>query len=307
VRDFMKIIFMGTPRFALPVLEYLIKGEDELQAVFTQPDKPLGRKAVMTPPPVKEVARRNGISVYQPLSLKDGEAERIIKSYQPDLIVVAAYGRILPLSLLNAPKFGAVNVHASLLPKLRGAAPIQWSIINGDKTTGITTMQMDAGLDTGDILVQSSLGIGENETSAELHDRLSVLGASVLKETLERLKAGTLTPIKQDDASHTYASMLSKSDSPIDWTKSATEIHNRVRGLNPWPCACTVIDDRTVKIHKTALFGIASDKKPGTIFVKGNSLLAVCGDNYALELIEIQPEGGKKMTAAQWVCGHNIK
>lgn len=303
----MKIIFMGTPQFALPSLELLIKEEDELQAVFTQTDKPLGRRAVMTPPPVKAFAEKNGIPVYQPLSLKNGETEEIIKSFQSDLIVVIAYGKILPLSVLSAPKFGAVNVHASLLPKLRGAAPIQWSIINGDKNTGITTMQMDEGLDTGDILIQSALEIGENETYGELHDRLSVLGASVLKETLERLKAGTLTPIKQDDASHTYAPMLSKKDSPIDWTKSATQIHNKVRGLNPWPCANAILGGKTVKIHKTALTGLTCDSKPGTVFVKDNSLLAVCGDNYALSLIEIQPEGGKRMSAIQWICGHNIK
>ena len=216
----MKIVFMGTPEFALPTLLYLIENED-VKAVFTQPDKPKGRKAVLTAPPVKEMALLHNIPVYQPHTLKDGEAQKIIEGYSPDLLVVIAYGKILPQSILNIPSHGAINIHASLLPKLRGAAPIQWSIINGDKKTGITTMQMDAGLDTGDILVQDECIIGENETSGELHNTLAELGAVTLKKTLEKIKNKTIERIKQDDTKHTLAPILSKSCSPIDFTQSA--------------------------------------------------------------------------------------
>lgn len=300
----MKIIFMGTPEFAVPALKYLAASE-AVRAVFTQPDKPRGRKALLFSSAVKEAALGFGIPVYQPATLKDGEALQIIKTYEPDLIVVAAYGKILPLSILNAPKFGAINIHASLLPKLRGAAPIQRSVINGEKTTGITTMQMDAGVDTGDILLQSALEIGENETYGELSDRLSVLGASVLGETLKLLKEGKLKPIKQDGGAHTCAPPLSKSDSPIDWTKSAKEIHDKVRGQNPWPSACTVLGGKTVKIHKTALCGTSS-QRAGAVSVTGGSLVVSCGDGNAVEIIEIQPEGKRAMTAAEYLRGYKI-
>lgn len=295
---------MGTPDFALPSLAYLVERE-EVQAVFTQSDKPKGRKAVMTPTPVKEAALKFGIPVYQPKTFKDGEALDIIKSYAPDLIVVIAYGKILPLTVLSAPKLGAINVHASLLPKLRGAAPIQWSIINGDKKTGITTMQMDEGIDTGDILVQRTLEIGQEETYGALHDRLSVLGAEVLGKTLELLKAGTLKAIKQDDSAYSYAPILSKKDCPIDWTKSAKEIHDKVRGLNPKPSASTVLGGKTVKIHKTAFYGDCL-KPSGTIYETGGLLVAACGDKRALELVEVQPEGSRTMTGADYLRGHKI-
>lgn len=295
---------MGTPNFALPALKYLVDSED-VRAVFTQPDKPRGRKARLEPSPVKETALGFGIPFYQPVTLKDGEALKIIKSYEPDLIVVVAYGKILPLSILSAPKFGAINIHASLLPKLRGAAPIQWSIINGEKTTGVTTMQMDTGVDTGDILLQSALEIGENETYGELSDRLSALGASVLGETLKLLKEGTLKPIRQNDGAHTCAPPLSKDNSPVDWTKSAKEIHDKVRGQNPWPSACTVLGEKNVKIHRTAIYG-ASLEKAGTVSVIGGSLVVSCGDGNALEIIEIQPEGKRAMTAAEYLRGYKI-
>lgn len=300
----MRIIFMGTPEFAVPTLRYLIQNEDVI-AVFTQPDKPKGRKAVLTAPPVKETALLYDIPVYQPHTLKDGEAEKIIKSYNPDLLIVIAYGKILPQSILNIPKKGAINIHASLLPKLRGAAPIQWSIINGDEVTGITTMQMDAGLDTGDILVQDECIIEENETSGELHNRLAELGAITLSKTIEKIKDGTLERIKQDDTCHTLAPILSKSCSPIDFTQSAKQVHDRVRGLNPWPSACAALCGKTVKIHRTRITG-KTEKSPGTVYKDGCSVFVACGDGRAVEILEIQPEGSRKMTGAQFICGHNI-
>lgn len=300
----MKVVFMGTPEFALPTLRYLIQNED-VKAVFTQPDKPKGRKAVLTAPPVKEIALLHNIPVYQPHTLKDGEAQKIIEGYSPDLLVVIAYGKILPQSILSIPPLGAINIHASLLPKLRGAAPIQWSIINGDKKTGITTMQMDAGLDTGDILVQEECIIGENETSGELHNTLAELSAVTLMKTLEKIKNKTIERTKQDDTKHTLAPILSKSCSPIDFTQSAKQVHDRVRGLNPWPSACAVLCGKTVKIHKTAVAG-ETVKSPGTVYKDGCRIFVACGDGNAVELLEIQPEGSRKMTGAQFICGHNI-
>jgi methionyl-tRNA formyltransferase len=300
----MKIVFMGTPEFALPTLLYLIENED-VKAVFTQPDKPKGRKAVLTAPPVKEMALLHNIPVYQPHTLKDGEAQKIIEGYSPDLLVVIAYGKILPQSILNIPSHGAINIHASLLPKLRGAAPIQWSIINGDKKTGITTMQMDAGLDTGDILVQDECIIGENETSGELHNTLAELSAVTLKKTLEKIKNKTIERIKQDDTKHTLAPILSKSCSPIDFTQSAKQVHDKVRGLNPWPSACAVLCGKTVKIHKTTVAG-ETMKSPGTVYKDGCRIYVACGDGNAVEILEIHPEGSRKMTGAEFICGHNI-
>lgn len=300
----MKVIFMGTPEFALPTLEYLIQNED-VKAVFTQPDKPKGRKAVLTAPPVKEMALMHSIPVYQPNTLKDDRAEEIIKSYNPDLLVVIAYGKILPQSILEIPPFGAINIHASLLPKLRGAAPIQWSIINGDKVTGITTMQMDKGLDTGDILVQDECEIKEDETSGELHNRLAKLGAITLMKTLEKIKKGTIEKVKQDDTKHTIAPILSKSCSPIDWAEPSNKVHDKVRGLNPWPSACTVLCGKNVKLHKTAIAG-ETDKKAGSVYKDGCRIYAACGDGRAVEILEIQPEGSRRMTGAEFICGHNI-
>ena len=229
----MKIIYMGTPDFAVPALNALINSEHEVVAVFTQPDKPKGRKMVLTPPEVKVCATENNIPVYQPDTFKDGKALEIINGYNPDVIVVAAYGKLLPKSVLDAPKYGCVNIHGSLLPKYRGAAPIQQSVLNGDKITGITTMLMDVGLDTGDILLTEETKIGENETSGELFDRLAQLGGDLILKTLSGLEQGQINPKKQDEALATHTSKIDKSYCPIDFSKSAQQVHNLVRGLNP--------------------------------------------------------------------------
>ncbi|MDE5993716.1 MAG: methionyl-tRNA formyltransferase, partial [Oscillospiraceae bacterium] len=250
----MNIIFMGTPDFAVPCLKALIDSGENVTAVFTQPDKPKGRGYKLTPPPVKEVALTHNIPVYQPLSLKKGEdaetAMKTITELAPDLIIVVAYGKILPKAILDAPKY-CINVHASLLPKYRGAGPIQWSVLNGEKVTGVTTMLMAEGIDTGDMLLSKSTEIGENETASELHDRLSELGAEVLLETVKAVKSDSLTPVPQEDSQSTHAPMLTKDMCPIDFSKSAQEVHNQIRGLSAFPCATTVLDGKRLKVYRS--------------------------------------------------------
>ncbi len=301
----MRILFMGTPAFAVPCLLALIDGEDEVAAVFTQPDKPVGRKGILTAPPVKELALQHGVFVCQPAKLKDSTVWDTIRSLKPDLIVVTAYGKILPKEILSIPQYGAICIHASLLPKLRGAAPIQWSIINGDATTGITAMQINEGVDTGDILLSKTLKIHDDETAGELAKRMSYLGAEVLKETLMQLKSNRLSRIKQDDNASSYAPMLSKELSPIDWTESARSIHNRVRGLNPWPSATMILNGGTVKVHKTAVGDMVSGN-PGDVIAEKASIIVVCGDGCGLKLLELQPENKKSMTAAEYLRGHAL-
>ncbi len=301
----MQILFMGTPAFAVPSLNALLKSGDTVVAVFTQPDKPVGRKAVLTPPPVKEQAKRYGIPVYQPETLRDGAALAKIISHQPDLIVVTAYGKILPKEILYAPRYGAINIHASLLPKLRGAAPIQRSIINGDTLTGVTAQQMNEGIDTGDILLSWKLDINENETAGELTERMSYFGGTVLSETIRQLKYGLLRRVKQNDDLATYAPMLTKAMSPIDWTKSAQEVHNLVRGLNPWPMATMQLGGKTVKVHHTFVYGTVTGD-PGQIIVGNHSITVVCGDGRGLRILELQPVNGKTMAAAEYLRGHTI-
>ncbi|MGB5114705.1 MAG: methionyl-tRNA formyltransferase, partial [Ruminococcus bromii] len=238
----MKIIYMGTPDFAVPALKALANSEHEVCAVFTQPDKPRGRKMIMTPPDVKVCAEKLNIPVYQPETFKDGKPLEIINKYNPDVIVVAAYGKILPKSVLDSAKYGCINLHGSLLPKYRGASPIQQSVLNGDRETGVTAMQMDVGLDTGDILKVVKTEIGVNETSGELFDRLSLMGGELILDTLSALEKGEITPIKQDESLATHTSKIDKSLCPIDFTKPAFEVHNKIRGLNPWPIATTEIN-----------------------------------------------------------------
>lgn len=297
----MRVIFMGTPEFAVPCLSALAE-KHSVVGVFTQPDKPKGRKQILTPPPVKERANELGIPVFQPNTLKGDEAFKTIVQLNADVIVVVAYGKILPQKILEQPRFGCINVHASLLPKYRGAAPIQWSVINGEKETGVTTMQMDAGLDTGDILQTASLTIGDDETADELHDRLSALGAKLIIETLEAVENGTATRTKQDDKLSSYVSVLSKDISPIDFTKSAQEVHNHVRGLNSWPSASAVIDGKRIKIHKTRLADGCG--KPGEI-ISLKPLTVACGKG-AVEILELQPEGKKKMAADDFLRGNKL-
>lgn len=296
---------MGTPEFAVPCLQKLIDCGHEITGVFTQPDKPQGRKMILTPPPVKALALENGLTVYQPLKMKDGTALEMLKEANPELVIVVAYGKILPKEILEFPKYGCINIHASLLPKLRGAAPIQWSVINGCEKTGVTSMQMDEGLDTGDMLITSELEIGENETAGELHDRVSALGAEVLEQTIAALQNGELKPEKQNHAEFTYAPMLSKELSPIDWNLPAREVHNKIRGLSPWPSATAVLNGKKVKIHRSVL---VSEKggATGEVAENGKRLVVACGDGECIEILSIQAEGKKAMSAADFMRGNPV-
>lgn len=308
----LRIIFMGTPDFAVSSLERLIAEGHEVVGVFTQPDKPKGRKHILTPPPVKECALLHHIPVYQPESLKHGEAIPILEQAQPDVIVVAAFGMLLKSDVLDFPKYGCINVHASLLPKYRGAAPINACILNGETETGVTTMLMNEGLDTGDILLSETVAIGENETAGELFDRLAVLGGTVLARTLEAIEAGTLTRTPQDDAQSCYAGMLSKADSPVDWTRSAQEVHNRIRGLSPWPGALTTRDGSPLKLHRSVLAPECSDEQtgcsePGALFAEQGRLFVRCGDGNYVELLEVQPHGSRAMDTKSYLLGHPVE
>lgn len=299
----MKIIYMGTPDFAVPALKALANSEHTVCAVFTQPDKPRGRKMIMTPPDVKVCAQELDIPVYQPQSMKSEEALEIINNYDPDVIIVAAYGQIIPKTVLDAPKYGCVNIHGSLLPKYRGASPIQQSVLNGDKITGVTTMLMDVGIDTGDILLTKETEIGENETSGELFDRLADLGGELILETLKALEEGTVTPVKQDESLSSHTSKIDKSLCPIDFTKSADEVHNKVRGLNPWPVATTKICGKNVKVYSTKL--CEKSGKCGHV-ISTKPLIVACGEG-SVEICEIQPEGKKRMSTEAFLAGHKIE
>lgn len=299
----MKIIYMGTPDFAVPALKALANSEHTVCAVFTQPDKPRGRKMIMTPPDVKVCAQELDIPVYQPQSMKSEEALEIINNYDPDVIIVAAYGQIIPKTVLDAPKYGCVNIHGSLLPKYRGASPIQQSVLNGDKVTGVTTMLMDVGIDTGDILLTKETEIGENETSGELFDRLADLGGELILETLKALEEGTVTPVKQDESLSSHTSKIDKSLCPIDFTKSADEVHNKVRGLNPWPVATTKICGKNVKVYSTKL--CEKSGKCGHV-ISTKPLIVACGEG-SVEICEIQPEGKKRMSTEAFLAGHKIE
>ena len=299
----MRIVYMGTPDFAVPALEKLAQSPDyTVAAVFTQPDKPKGRKMVMTPPDVKVCAEKLGIPVFQPSSMRSEEAYNSLKELNPDVIVVAAYGQILPKAVLDLPKFGCVNIHGSLLPKYRGAAPIQQSVLDGEKVTGVTTMLMDVGLDTGDILLKAETEIGENETAGELFDRLAVLGGELIIETLDKLKKGEITPQKQDESLATHTSKITKELCPIDFNKTAYEVHNKVRGLNPWPVAVTEIAGKTVKVYSSRVSDMSG--AAGTI-LSLKPFVVACGDK-SVELIEIQPQGKKRMTAQAFLAGHKL-
>lgn len=299
----MKIIFMGTPDFAVSCLEGIIDAGHEVCAVFTQPDKPRGRKMVMTPPAVKIYSLEQGLTVYQPNTLKDGKALEIIKGYAPDVIVVAAYGKILPKEIIEYPKYGCINVHGSILPKYRGAAPIQWSVINGDDETGITTMQMNEGLDTGDILLIEKTVISIDDTASSVFDRLANIGASLIVKTLNMAENGELTPVKQNDEESSYAPMLDKNISKIDFSKDALSVHNLVRGLYDWPIAHTYYKGKKIKIFKTCV----SEKcgKVGEV-LSVSPLTIACGDK-SVEILELQLEGKKRMDYKSFLLGHPIE
>lgn len=300
----MRIVFMGTPSFAVPSLKRLVEDGHTVTLTITQPDKPKGRKRELTPPPVKEYALSVGIPVYQPSSLRTEEAYERIAAEQPDVIVVAAYGKILPPSVLTLPPHGCINVHGSLLPKYRGAAPIQWAVLNGETETGITTMQMNVGLDTGDILLTSRRALNDTVTAGELYDQLAEDGAQLLSETMAALINGTLCPQKQNEAESSYAAMLSKELSPLCWEKAAKTLHDQVRGLNPWPSANCLLDGKTLKVHQSRVGGV-TDAAPGTV-VSVSPFAVACGDGYTLELIEVQYEGSKRMAAADFLRGHAV-
>lgn len=302
----MKVVYMGTPDFAVKPLEALIEANYDVVGVFTQPDKPVGRKAILTPPPVKVVALGNNIPVFQPDSLKNGVGVELLKDLNPDIVIVVAYGKILPKDFLDYPKYGCINIHGSILPEYRGAAPIQWSVLDGKELAGVTAMQMDVGLDTGDMLLTKTTKIGVDETSGELYDRLTVLGADLLIETLEKLPKGELTPVKQDDSKSSYASMLDKTMSPVDFTKSAWEVHNKIRGLDPWPVALTVLDGKNLKIFSSHISEDLAGGKPGEAVVLKKGLAIFCGDGKAVVVKDVQYEGKKRMAAADFFRGHPI-
>lgn len=297
---------MGTPDFSVPCLEALIKTE-EVVGVFTQPDKPKGRGYEMTPPPVKVCAEKHGIPVFQPASMRDGKVLEIISSLNAELIIVVAFGKILPKEVLESVKYGCINIHASLLPKLRGAAPIQWSIINGEEVTGVTSMQMDVGLDTGDMLIKKSIPITENMNAGELHDALSSLGAEVMTETIDLLKKGELNPQIQDDSLSNYAPMLSKDLCPIVFSDTAKSVHNKIRGLYPWPVAVTKLGGKVLKIHESRLSYTKTCADAGTVIDLQNGICVACGDGHTVLLTEVQLEGKKRMNYSDFLRGHKIE
>ncbi len=302
----MKLVFMGTPDYAVNTLEALISAGHNVAAVFAQPDKPVGRKHIITPPPVKVCAENHGIAVYQPNTLRDGKAEEILKEIAPDAIVVVAYGKILPKEILNIPKYGCVNGHASLLPKYRGASPIQWCIVCGETETGVTAMKMDEGMDTGDILKTAKTEIGDEETAEELFDRLSGLTAELLVNTLSDLEKGNITPKKQDEEKASYAPIIKKEMAFLDFKNmTATEIHNAVRGYYSWPCAYFFLENKRIKVIKAAVAD-NTNAKAGTVIKSTDSLVIACKDGTAIELVTVQPEGSKPMSAKQMLCGRPI-
>ena len=304
----MRIVFMGTPDFAAESLKKLIEKKYDIAAVFTQPDKPKNRGMQLAFSPVKELAIANDIPVYQPTKLRDGTAFEIIKNLNPDILVVVAYGRIIPDDILGIPKFGAINVHGSLLPKYRGSAPIQWAVLNGDKVTGVTTMYLASEMDTGDIIYTAETEIGEFETSGELFDRLMVMGAELLDKTLQDIEAGIAprTPQNHDEAS--YVSMLDKSISPIDWSKTPREIIKWIYGLQPWPVATMQLNDGTFKVFAAEYTDNTTNKENGSIVsADKNGVEVACGDGKTVLITEIQAPGKKRMKAADYLLGHPIK
>ncbi len=301
----LKTIFMGTPDFAVPCLEVL-QAKTEVLAVITQPDRPKGRGHNLQASPVKQKALEYNLPVLQPEKIKTEEFTAELERLQPDLIVVVAFGQILSQRILDIPPLGCVNVHASLLPRYRGAAPIHWSIINGEKETGVTTMLMDAGLDTGDMLLKDKVTITEEMTTEELHDQLMAMGGKLLAETIDGLTNGTITPEKQDDSISNYAGMLNKETGHIDWSKSAVEIHNLIRGLNSWPVAWSMKDGKNYKFWRTKVENNNSDKAPGTVVeLRKNSFCLATGEGL-LEVLEIQPPSKKRMSAGDLLRGHGV-
>ncbi len=304
----MNVVFMGTPDFAVPTLSALYDNGYNVSAVFSQPDKPKGRGYKLTSPPVKQLAVEKGTQVFQPLSLKKGEDAEIcmnaLREIAPDFIIVVAYGKILPKEVLDLPKYACINVHASLLPKYRGAGPIQWSVLNGEEKTGVTTMLMAEGIDTGDMLLKTETKIGESETASELHDRLSVMGAELLIETLKNFD--NITPEKQDDEQSTHAPMLTKDLCPIDFSKSAKEVNSQICGLSSWPCATTTICGKRIKVYKSQIVENEKTHENYGEVIDKNELIISCKKG-SIKIIELQADGSKRMKTADYLRGNPIK
>ena len=304
----MRIVFMGTPDFAAASLQKLIDEKYDIAAVFTQPDKPRNRGMSLFFSPVKELALQNGLDVYQPTKLRDGSFTELLRSLKPDVLVVVAYGRILPEDALSVPTYGAVNVHSSLLPKYRGAAPVQWAVLNGDTVTGVSTMFLAPEMDTGDVIFTEKTEIGEFETSGELFDRLMVMGAELLHKTLRAIENGTAPRSKQDESQASYVTMLDKSMSPIDWSRSPREIVKHICGLQPWPVATTEIGGLTFRIFKAEYTDTVTDKAPGTVVAADKRGIEIaCGGAHTLLITELQAPGKKRVRAADYLLGHPIK
>ncbi|MBQ2752291.1 MAG: methionyl-tRNA formyltransferase [Oscillospiraceae bacterium] len=296
----MRIVFMGTPDFAVPSLQRLVDDGHEVVAVYCQPDKPQGRHFTLTPPPVKVLAQQLGIEVLQPPTLKNEEAQQILAKFAPDIIAVAAYGKILPKAVLDMPKYGCINVHGSLLPKYRGAAPIQWAVINGEEKSGVTIMQMAEGLDTGDMLLVRDTEIGADETAGELFDRIAMLGAEALSEALVNIE--NLKAVPQDDALACWAPPLKKADGEINWQKKNTEIYSLIRGVSPWPGAYTIFGAKRLKIHKAVLCD--KNGEAGALLDEARLIIG-CGEG-SVELLEVQLEGAKRISAADFIRGQRL-
>lgn len=301
----MRIIFMGTPDFAVPTLEALVTGGHEVIAAVTQPDKPKGRGKAVLMTPVKEKALEYGIPVYQPVKAREPEFIEVLKSLEPEVIVVVAFGQILPKEILEIPRYGCVNVHASLLPKYRGAAPIQWAVIDGEEESGVTTMQMDEGLDTGDILEMEKIRLEEKETGGSLFDKLSRLGGKLILSTLSGLENGTVVPRKQGETTTPYAKMLKKTMGEIDWNMEAAAIERLIRGLNPWPSAYTSCNGKTLKIWAADVLPGGQGEEPGRVRAGKDSLLVETGSGL-LSITELQLEGKKRMDTASFLRGFSI-
>ena len=301
----MRILFMGTPDIAADSLAALLDAGHEVCAVFTRRDKPVGRKQILTAPPVKQLAQSHDIPVYQPRTLRDGSSDALIEQLAPDIIVVVAYGCIIPPQLLHIAKYGCINLHVSLLPKYRGSAPIQWAVLNGDAETGVSIMQLDEGLDTGDVLMVEPVAIDPEETSGELFDRVSAVGAKTLVDALAKIEAGQLTPVPQDHSKATLAPPLSKDTARFSFTEDAAHIHNWVRGMNPWPTAWFEQDGKRIKVSECRLAENPQNAAPGTVLAL--KPLTVAAQNGAVALLSVTPEGGKPMAGTAWAAGRRLK
>ena len=301
----MRILFMGTPDIAAECLAALLGAGHEVCAVFTRRDKPVGRKQILTAPPVKQLAQQHDIPVYQPRTLRDGSSDALIQQLAPDIIVVVAYGCIIPPQLLHVAKYGCINLHVSLLPKYRGSAPIQWAVLNGDAETGVSIMQLDEGLDTGDVLMVEPIAIDPEETSGELFDRVSAVGAKTLVDALAKIEAGQLTPVPQDHSKATLAPPLSKDTARFAFTEDAAHIHNWVRGMNPWPTAWFEQDGKRIKVSECRLAENPQNAAPGTVLAL--KPLTVAAQNGAVALLSVTPEGGKPMAGTAWAAGRRLK